>query len=82
MTIRKRATAEEIQADLKTRLERTIAIDAKFAGCEAPRPRPTRTIQGDGSNWTVDGFPVLADGCFGGLVRIVDEARQEYELVA
>ena len=79
---RKRATAEEIHADLRARLEQTIAQDAKFVGCEAPRPRPTRTLQGDGSNWTVDGFPVLADGCFSGLVRIVDEARREYELVA
>ena len=82
MTIRKRATAEVIQADLKARIDGHIARDARFTGCEAPLPRPTRTIRDDGSNWTVDGFPVLADGCFGTLGRLVAEARQEYELVS
>lgn len=81
MTIRKRATAEEIQADLKSRIDGQIARDAKFEGCEAPLPRATRT-QDDGANWTVDGFPGLPNGCFGTLVRIVDEARREYELVS
>ena len=81
MAARKRATAEEIQADLKLRIDAQIARDAKFQGCEAPLPRLTR-IQVDGSNWTVDGFPGLPNGCFGTLVRIVDEARQEYELVS
>jgi hypothetical protein len=33
-------------------------------------------------NWTVDGFPGLADGCFTHLVKIVDQARLEYELVS
>lgn len=82
MTLRKRATAEEIQADLSARIDGYSARDARLQGCEAPRPRPTRTVREDGSNWTVDGFPVLADGCFGTLVRIVDEARREYELVS
>ena len=36
----------------------------------------------DGSpNWTVPGFPGLPSGGFGTLVKIVDQARLEYELV-
>lgn len=81
-TIRKRATAEEILADLHDRIARLVARDPKFAGCEIafPRPIPART---DGApNWTVAGFPGLASGCYTTLVKIVDQARLEYELVA
>ena len=81
-TIRKRATAEEIQADLQERIERYFAREGKPSGCEAPRPRPARARLEGGPNWTVDGFPGLPDGCFGALVRIVDQARFEYELVS
>jgi len=82
LTIKKRATAEEIQADLKERIDRCIARDAKFAGCQAPRPKPVRPRDQAAPNWTVDGFPGLQPGCFGALVKIVDQARLEYELVA
>ncbi|HTR85580.1 MAG TPA: hypothetical protein VMI56_13960 [Reyranella sp.] len=81
LTIRKRATADEIQEDLKERIDRCIARDAKFAGCEAPRPRPVEPRDERAPNWTVDGFPGLQPGCFGALVKIVDQARLEYELV-
>ena len=82
LTIKKRATAEEIQADLKERIDRCVVRDAKFAGCEAPRPKPVRPRDQAAPNWTVDGFPGLQPGCFGTLVKIVDQARLEYELVA
>jgi hypothetical protein len=81
LTIKKRATAAEIQADLRERIERQVARDEKFRGCEAPLPRPSR-VRNDGPNWTVDGFPGLQSGCFGTLVKIVDQARLEYELVS
>jgi hypothetical protein len=81
ITIKKRATAEEIQADLKERIDRCIARDARFQGCEAPRPRPVEPKNLSAPNWTVDGFPGLAPGCFSTLVKIVDQARLEYELV-
>ena len=39
-------------------------------------------VHHDGSpNWTIRGFPGLPSGGFGTLVKIVDQARQEYELV-
>ena len=81
-TIKKRATAEEIQADLQERIARHCARDGRMRGCEAPRPRPARARLEGGPNGTVDGFPGLPDGCFGALVRIVDQARLEYELVS
>ncbi len=80
--IKKRATAEEIQADLQERIARYFARDGKSSGCEAPRPRLARARLEGGPNWTVDGFPGLPDGCFGALVQIVDQARLEYELVS
>ena len=82
VTLKKRATAEEIQADLKGRIERMIARDAKYAGCEAQTPKPIPSRSGGAANWTVTGFPNLAPGCFTVLVQIVDQARQEYELVS
>lgn len=81
VTIRKQATAEEIHADLQERLERMIARDPKFRGCEAPMPKPIERRGIDAPNWTVDGFPMLASGCFTALVQLVDQARLEYDLI-
>jgi hypothetical protein len=80
--IKKRAIAEEIQADLQERIARYFARDGKLSGCEAPWPRPARAKHEGGPNWTVEGFPGLPSGCFGALVQIVDQARLEYELVS
>ncbi len=82
VTLKKRATADEIQADLQGRIERMIARDAKYAGCAAPTPKPIPSRSGGAANWTVTGFPNLAPGCYTALVQIVDQARQEYELVS
>ncbi|MBS0539320.1 MAG: hypothetical protein JSR47_11220 [Proteobacteria bacterium] len=82
VTIRKRASADEIRADLNERVARLIARDPKFTGCEIAAPRAI-AVRADGApNWTVDGFTGLASGCFTALVKIVDQARLEYELVA
>jgi hypothetical protein len=82
ITLKKQATAEEIQADLQGRIERMIARDSKYAGCEASTPKPVPARSASGANWTIDGFPGLAPGCFTALVQIVDQARLEYELVS
>ena len=82
VTLKKRATAEEIQGDLQGRIERMIARDAKYAGCEAPAPKPSPARGASGANWTVAGFPGLAPGCFTALVKMIDQARREYELVS
>jgi hypothetical protein len=81
VTLRKRATAEEIQADLQERIDRLSARDEKFRDCTAPLPRLTR-VRNDGPNWTVDGFPGLPSGGFNTLVKLLDQARLEYELIA
>jgi hypothetical protein len=80
-TIKKRATADEIQADLQERIDRLAARDEKFRGCTAPRPRPSRVRTDNAPNWTVDGFPGLPSGGFGRMVELLDQARKEYELV-
>ena len=81
VTIKKRATADEIQADLQERIDRLAARDEKFRGCTAPRPRPSRARTDSAPNWTVDGFPGLPSGGFGRMVELLDQARKEYELV-
>jgi hypothetical protein len=81
VTIRKRATADEIQCDLQRRIDRLAAREQKFRGCSAPRPKPSRARGAGAPNWTVDGFPGLPSGGFGTLVRLLDQARMEYELV-
>jgi hypothetical protein len=80
VTTRKRATADEIQADLQGRIDRLAAREPKFRGCTAPRPRPSPTRTG-AANWTVDGFPGLPSGGFGAMVRLFDQTRMEYELI-
>jgi hypothetical protein len=80
-TFKKRATAEEIQADLQGRIDRLIARNEKYRGCKTTLPRPIG-VRGEGApNWTVDGFPDLPSGCFSEMVRILDQVRREYELV-
>lgn len=81
VTIRKRATADEIQADLQERIDRLARREEKFRGCTAPRPRPSRARTDSAPNWTVDGFPGLPSGGFGRMVELLDQARQEYELI-
>ena len=80
-TNKKRATADEIQADLRERIDRLAARDEKFRSCTAPRPRPSRARTDSAPNWTVDGFPGLPSGGFGRMVELLDQARKEYELV-
>jgi len=46
----------------------------------APLPKPLRAGRDGAPNWTIDGFPELQPGCFTALVKIVDQARLEYDL--
>ncbi len=80
-TIKKRATAEEIQADLQERIDRLIARDPNFQSCTAPLPRLVPARNEGAPNWTVNGFPGLPSGGFGPVVKIVDQTRLEDELV-
>ena len=80
-TFKKRATAEEIQADLQGRIDRLIARNEKYRGCKTTLPRSIGVRGEGGPNWTVDGFPDLPPGCFTEMVRILDQVRREYELV-
>jgi hypothetical protein len=82
LTLKKQATAEEIHTDLVERIERRIARDPRFAGCAAPWPKAVASRREGAPNWTIDGFPGgLAPGCFTELVKLVDQARMEYDLV-
>lgn len=82
VTIRKRATATAIHADLGERIARLAAREPRYLGCAAALPKPLNVSRDGAPNWTVDGFPQLQPGCFIALVKIVDQARLEYELVA
>ena len=81
LTIKKRATAAVIHADLNERIARLAAREPKYLGCAAALPKPLRVSRDGAPNWTVAGFTELQPGCFTGLVKIVDQARLEYELV-
>jgi hypothetical protein len=82
LTIKKRATAAVIHADLNERIARLATREPKFQGCAAALPTPLPVVREGAPNWTVAGFTALQPGCFTGLVKIVDQARREYELVA
>lgn len=81
ITIKKRATADEIQAELQERIERLAVRDANFRACTAPRPRASRARADRAPNWTVDGFPGLPSGGFGRMVQLLDQVRMEYDLI-
>jgi hypothetical protein len=80
LTLKKRATADEIHADLQQRIDRLALRDEKYRGCKVSPPKPIDPNK-NGHNWTIAGFPDLPTGCFGGVVKIVDQARLEYELI-
>ena len=80
LTLKKRATADEIHADLQARIERLALRDEKYRGCVVSQPLPIDTNKA-GHNWTVAGFPGLPSGCFTEVVKIVDQVRLEYELI-
>lgn len=80
LTLKKRATADEIHADLQSRIDRLAARDDKYRGCRVSAPKAINTNKSS-HNWTIAGFPNLATGCFTEVVKIVDQARLEYELV-
>jgi hypothetical protein len=81
VTIKTCATAAVIHAALNERIERLAAREPKFRGCAAALPKPLHAFRDGSPNWTVAGFPELQPGCFIALVKIVDQARLEYELV-
>ena len=81
VTIKKRATAAAIHADLSERIARLATREPKYRGCAAGLPKPLQVPRDGAPNWTVDGFTELQPGCFTALVKIVDQARLEYELV-
>ena len=76
---KKRATAEEIQAELRRRIKQ---CDGACCQSGIPAPRPVTPKASGAPNWTIDGLPELAPGCFTTIVRIVDQARDEFELAA
>ena len=78
---RKRATADEIKAELKRRIELCTARDGACRSCEAPTPEAARPRNEGDPNWIVVALPFLVDGCFTAILQIVDQARLEYELV-
>jgi hypothetical protein len=78
---KKRATAGEIKAELKRRIEQSTARDGGCRGCEAPTPEAASPRKEGDPNWIVVALPRLADGCFAAILKIVDQARLEYELV-
>jgi hypothetical protein len=82
LTTRKRATADVIHADLNERIDRLASREPKFRGCSATLPKPLTVIRADAPNWTVAGFVGLPSGGFTAVVKIVDQVRLEYELVA
>ncbi len=81
LTLKKRATAEEIHADLQSRINRLAQRDGKFEGCRVSLPKPMTPRGLDAPNWTVAGFPDLRPGCFTQMVKVVDQVRLEYELI-
>lgn len=80
LTMKKRATAATIHADLNERIARLAAREPKFCGCTASPPKPLHAFRDGAPNWTVDGFTTLQPGCFTALVKLIDQARLEYDL--
>lgn len=77
---RKRATAAEIRAELERRIRICPDREGSCSRSGVPMPRSARPREVDGPNWTVDGLPELAPGCFAVILKIVDQARLEFEL--
>lgn len=79
--LKKRATVDEIRTELKRRIEACDDLDGHCRGCGVPELRSMHLKEADGPNWGIDALPHLAPGCFGAILKIVDQARLEFELV-
>jgi hypothetical protein len=75
--VRKRASGEEIQAEFKRRTALCDDHEGRCCECGSPIPRAVTP-----PNWIVDRLPNLSPGCFGAILRIVDQMRSEYELMS
>ena len=80
--VKRRALAEEIQIELKRRIETCDDLEGKCRGCGIPIPRAVTPKNVGDPNWIVEGLPELAPGCFGAILKIVDQMRSEYELMS
>ena len=80
--IRKPATAVEIRTELRRRIDACDDLEGNCRSCGVPEPRSMGSKEVGGPNWGVDALPELAHGCFAAILKIVDQARLEFELVA
>ena len=48
---------------------------------DLPPARAVTPKKIDDPNWIVDGLPNLSPGCFGAILKIVDQMRSEYEFM-
>jgi hypothetical protein len=80
--VKKRAAAEEIQIELQRRIALCDDHGGKCRGCGIPIPRAVTPKNMGDPNWIVEGLPDLAPGCFGAILKIVDQLRSEYELMS
>jgi hypothetical protein len=80
--VRKRAAVEELRAEFKRRIALCDEQEGRCRDCGVPIPRAVTPKKIDDPNWIVDGLPNLAPGCFGAILKIVDQMRSEYELMS
>jgi hypothetical protein len=80
--VRKCAAVEETQIELKRRIALCDDQNGRCRGCGIPIPRAATPKNKDDPNWIVAGLPDLAPGCFGAILKIVDQMRAEYELMS
>jgi hypothetical protein len=78
-TMPKKATVEQIKAEIERRIKASTELDGDCRGCGTPTPRWAPRDKYP-SGWSIDVLPSLAPGCEEVITKIVLGVMQEYEL--
>jgi hypothetical protein len=80
MKAKKRASADEIRAEIQRRIEASDALGGDCRESKAPTPMLADPAQNDGCNWTINIVPSYIPGCTGVVAEIVRQVMAEYDL--
>jgi len=78
--IKNTGSADQIQAEIRRRIQESADLGDSCRDCDVPAPRKVDPATNGGCNWIIDAFPDVRQECIGTLKAITIEMMREYEL--
>lgn len=79
--IKNSGSADQIQAEIRRRLQESADLGDSCRDCEVPIPRRVDPETNGGCNWIINTFPGVKPECLGVVKAITIELMREYELI-